>query len=279
MPYSLWLRLYTEIIADRKLRRLDPALRWLWIVLLCVAKESPRAGWLLGSDEQPVTVDDLADQAALPVESVDAGLKVFVRQLQLEIVDGTYHVLHWDERQFESDSSRDRMRRLRQRRHGDDDATSLNRHGDDDVTPPEHRAQSADTEHRAQRQSKQQAASEASQDDDPDPAFRRVEARYREVRRVNVVSPADLQAIGRALQVATADQILAAIERVRSRSPTRRPRSFRYYEPVIEEVVQEHATRREIAASRPAGVDPNDPYGGLPVITDPDPDDEPEPGG
>ena len=114
--------------------------------------------------------------------------------------------------------------------------------------------------------------------DDPDPGFARVEAAYREIRRTNVISSTDLQAIGRALQVATADQIIVAIERVRARQPTRKVRLFRYYEPVIEEVVQEYVTRREIATTRPAGVDPDDPYGGLGHIIIRDPDEPDKPG-
>jgi len=56
-----WVRLYTETKNDRKIRRLDPAHRWLWCVLLMMAKESPVEGWLYIAEGEPATIDDIAD--------------------------------------------------------------------------------------------------------------------------------------------------------------------------------------------------------------------------
>ena len=32
-----WVRLYTEITRDRKLRRHNPTVRWIWVGLMCMA--------------------------------------------------------------------------------------------------------------------------------------------------------------------------------------------------------------------------------------------------
>lgn len=85
---SLWLRLYTEIIYDSKLRRLPPSRRWLWITLLCIAKVSPRPGWLLLAEGVPVTVKDIADKAAVTVNIVKAGLSDFTYLRMVEKLMG-----------------------------------------------------------------------------------------------------------------------------------------------------------------------------------------------
>lgn len=113
---GLWLRLYTEIRHDRKLRRLPPARRWLWITLLGIAKESPWPGWLLLAEGVPVTVDDLADEAAIEREEVEAGLKDFTEQRMIEKVDGVFRLLNWDKRQFAGDSARERVQKHREKK-------------------------------------------------------------------------------------------------------------------------------------------------------------------
>ena len=113
---GLWFRLYTEISHDRKLRRLTPASRWLWIVLLAIAKESPCPGWLFLAEGVPVTLDDLADMAAISLEEVEAGLSGFVDQRMIEKADGVWRLLNWDKRQFVSDSGKERVQKYREKR-------------------------------------------------------------------------------------------------------------------------------------------------------------------
>lgn len=110
---SQWVRLYTEIRSDRKLRRLSPAQRWLWVVMLTIAKESPQPGRLLLAEGVPVTVEDLADDAAISIEEVRAGLQAFINQRMVAEVDGFYHLINWNKRQFVSDSSTERVKKHR----------------------------------------------------------------------------------------------------------------------------------------------------------------------
>ena len=112
-----WFRIYTEILGDRKLRRQDPAVRWLWIVVLAIARESPTPGTLLLASndgvEEPIDATDLADKGALPVDVVKAGMAEFERLGMVTIVDGAWVVTQWGARQFESDDVTRRTRKHR----------------------------------------------------------------------------------------------------------------------------------------------------------------------
>lgn len=146
-----WLRLYTEIRNDRKLRRLPPGQRWLWVVIMTIAKESPRPGWLLISEDVPVTLDDLSDEAAIPIEEVEAGLKAFVNQKMIENIDGVFHLLNWDKRQFASDSSTERVKKYRSNQKNNSPTltsteTLQKRFSNNNETPPDYRVQSTYTE-------------------------------------------------------------------------------------------------------------------------------------
>jgi hypothetical protein len=147
-----WLRLYTEIRNDRKLRRLPAGQRWLWVVMLTIAKESPRAGWLLLSENVPVGIDDLADEAAISPEEVLSGIEAFKAQNMLEEVDGVYRLVNWDKRQFASDNSTSRWRKWKEEQEQDVEPTtnqqqtnvgqSLDKH----PQSTEYRVQSTDTD-------------------------------------------------------------------------------------------------------------------------------------
>ena len=123
-----WFRLYVEMTADRKIRRLPIASRWIWVVMLACARSSPKPGWLLITDDQPYETDDIADAAAATSKEVERALAAFVKAEMVEQVDGCWRVVAWDKRQFEGDSSTERSRRSRSRQRpeeppSNDDAT------------------------------------------------------------------------------------------------------------------------------------------------------------
>ena len=139
-PSRPWFRFYVEATTDRKLRRLAPAYRWCWVAVLTIARKSPRPGWLLVADEAhelaPVTVDDLMDEAALPRRDVEGAMTAFIAQGMVEHTTlaggvGVWRVIHWDDRQFESDSSTERVAKGRSKQQDCNTQTSLL------VTPPE----------------------------------------------------------------------------------------------------------------------------------------------
>lgn len=110
-----WLRLYSETIHDRKIRRLKPEHRWLWTALLCMAGASKTRGEIrVGCS--PATLDDIADEAALTRKSVAAGLAHLEELGMLERRQSAWVVVNWAGRQYDSDTSTDRVRAFRQRR-------------------------------------------------------------------------------------------------------------------------------------------------------------------
>lgn len=131
-----WIRLYTEVPNDPKVQRLSPLLFKFWINCLCLAG---------ANDGILPTSDDLAwslklkplQAAALREELVGAGL--FERH-------GDDFMPHgWEDRQFESDTSRDRQKKYRDRhskRHGD---------GKSDVTVTAQEQSRTDTDQKQNR--------------------------------------------------------------------------------------------------------------------------------
>ena len=107
-----WFRFYTEAITDRKIRRLDPAHRWLWVTVLSAARMSPTPGELYLSDGMPLTADDLADLAALPLPTIAAGMTALV-DAGMVIGSDPWTVPAFAARQHESDTSTERVRRHR----------------------------------------------------------------------------------------------------------------------------------------------------------------------
>lgn len=114
-PSRPWFRFYVEAIHDRKLRRRPPAERWLWVVLLAVARAAPVAGYLLIGERSPATDDDLVDLAALTKREVTKGLAYFKEagMLTFDELLGAWAVTAWETRQFESDDVGKRTAKVR----------------------------------------------------------------------------------------------------------------------------------------------------------------------
>lgn len=134
-----WFRFYVEAIHDRKLRRLKPEHRWLFVAVLAVARQSPVPGLLMLSDDEAISDDDLADLAALPVRAVTAGMKALEAVGIVRMTDpGCWAVTQWEKRQYESDSSTKRAAKQRamQQRCNGLSALQDGRY-DGQATPPE----------------------------------------------------------------------------------------------------------------------------------------------
>ena len=130
-PARPWFRFYVEAVHDRKLRRLKPEHRWLFVACLAAARQSPEPGVLLVGADDPMLLEDLVDLAAMPATTVRAGMDALCAAGIVTVRDGTWVVPAWADRQYESDSSRERTAKWR-RSDGDCDGgmTPV-------VTPPE----------------------------------------------------------------------------------------------------------------------------------------------
>lgn len=105
-----WFRFYVEACADRKLRRLKPEVRWLFVCCLAAARNSCRPGELLVGEE-PMDVDDLADFAGMPQRQVCAGTEALIAAGLVS--PWPWSIPRWNDRQFESDDVTERTRRHR----------------------------------------------------------------------------------------------------------------------------------------------------------------------
>jgi len=112
-------RLYNDVINDPKVQLLPKALRWAWIEMLCLASKND--GFL-------PTVDQIAFSVRASVNDAQSDLDALVLAGLIDITpEGRLTPHNWSERQFASDSSRERTRNYRERmkkRSGDSDVTS-----------------------------------------------------------------------------------------------------------------------------------------------------------
>lgn len=116
-----WFRFYAEAPSDRKVRRLKrPEQKWVWVCCLCLARQSPLPGFLLISDREPVTLEDLADLAGMPEPAVSKAVAAMqsVGLIERDDMLGAWFIPSWDSRQYPSDTSTDRVRAHRERTEG-----------------------------------------------------------------------------------------------------------------------------------------------------------------
>jgi hypothetical protein len=108
---SRWFRLYDELLDDPKVQRLAPADFKGWINILCLA--SRNGGKLPPLCDIAFALRETDDAVSTLVERLrSAGL--IVRRSGGS--DGAYDAPYrWEERQYKSDTSTDRVKRFRQR--------------------------------------------------------------------------------------------------------------------------------------------------------------------
>jgi hypothetical protein len=143
-PKRPWFRFYVEAVHDRKLRRLKPETRWLFVACLAAARQSHLPGWLYVGTDDPMGWEDLMDFAGMTRKQIEdgadalqaAGILAYDRGLKC------WFVPSWNERQYESDDSTPRAAKSR-RNNGHATAMQRPNNGDtpSDATPPETEAE------------------------------------------------------------------------------------------------------------------------------------------
>jgi len=103
---SLWFRMYSDVINDPKVMRLPEAMRWHWVAVLCCSAKN--------NGQVPATADlafmlrmKEAATAAILAELHSAGL--------LDMDETGFRPHNWDDRQFKSDTSNERVKRHREK--------------------------------------------------------------------------------------------------------------------------------------------------------------------
>jgi hypothetical protein len=110
-----WFRIYPSILTDDALTSAPLATKWCWIAVLCVANDGSPRGSLNTSHGIAVTPERLARKARVRVKEAEKALAFFREEGMIAQVDGLECVDRWDDYQFESDCSTDRVKAYRER--------------------------------------------------------------------------------------------------------------------------------------------------------------------
>lgn len=137
-----WFRFYEEALNDPKVQMLDGETFKGWVNILCIASTC---------DGTLPSAKDMSFRMRMSDVTCDGLVQKLVTAGLLDVTKKGIRPHNWDSRQFKSDSSAERMRKLRERkRTADSDDSSPPVTGDDDVTsqvtPPEQRQNRAETE-------------------------------------------------------------------------------------------------------------------------------------
>lgn len=102
-----WFRLYSRIVDDDKLRLLAFEDRWHFVALCCLKSEG-----LLDEESGDLRTRRIAVKLGVQVRELD---EISRRLSEVGLVDDTLSPLSWDDLQFRTDSSTDRVRAYRKR--------------------------------------------------------------------------------------------------------------------------------------------------------------------
>lgn len=132
-----WFRLYTEILDDKKIKRIcrttgesKALIIGVWVILLSLASDSNERGMLYISDDTPYAFADLADETGLAEDVLVTVLNEFSKLGMLNTNEQeTLQITKWNDRQYKSDNSSERVKKHRE--------TLQDRYNNGDVTPPD----------------------------------------------------------------------------------------------------------------------------------------------
>jgi hypothetical protein len=116
-----WFRMYGEFVSDPKVQLLAFEDQRHFVALLCL-----KCNGTLDSEAPSQVFRDRMIAKALGL-SPDAALEAKRRLIEVGVVQDDWQPVKWSERQFESDSSTDRVRKFRGKRSGNVSVTPQNR--------------------------------------------------------------------------------------------------------------------------------------------------------
>ena len=108
MPSMPWFRLYSRIIDDDKMRLLAFEDRWHFVALCCLKSEG-----VLDEKDTSLKMRKIAVKMGLQTREVE---EVGRRLFEVGLVDKKLNPKKWDDLQFKSDSSKDRVSAYRKRK-------------------------------------------------------------------------------------------------------------------------------------------------------------------
>jgi hypothetical protein len=130
---AAWLRLYSRIVDDEKMRLLAFEDRWHFVALLCLKNEG-----LIDEEQSDLRQRKIAVRLGVQIRELD---EIARRLREVGLIDEDLQPYAWDDLQFVSDSSSDRVRKFREKQRLAREKRSMKRSGNVSVT-----AQEAETE-------------------------------------------------------------------------------------------------------------------------------------
>jgi hypothetical protein len=135
---------YTNIVDNHKIRLLAFEDRWHFVAIMACKQSG-----LFGNADPEFINRSLAVKLGLQLPALDELKK---RLIDVHLIDKKWNVLKWDERQYKTDSSSDRVRKHREKQRLSEGVTDVKRYGNVPVTPPDTDAEAdADTEKQKHR--------------------------------------------------------------------------------------------------------------------------------
>lgn len=118
-----WIRIYTDMINNKKIKRIRKMpdgnnIILIWVFLLSQAGECNKNGALYLTDTLPFTVEDLAIEFDFSVETIKFALLTLEKYSMIEIFDDIIYIKNWNE--YQNVDGLDRIReqtRLRVAKH------------------------------------------------------------------------------------------------------------------------------------------------------------------
>lgn len=126
-----WFRLYSRMVDDEKLRLLAFEDRWHFVALCCL-----KSSGLLDEPDSDLRNRKIAVKLGVQVRELE---EISRRLREVDLIDELLCPLAWNELQYRSDNSTDRVKKFREKQRGND----VKRDGNVSETPPE---TEADTE-------------------------------------------------------------------------------------------------------------------------------------
>jgi hypothetical protein len=102
-----WFRLYSRMVDDEKLRLLAFEDRWHFVAICCLKNEG-----LLDSNDDPLLQRKISIRLGVQARELD---EICRRLMEVGLVDENMNPLAWDELQFRSDTSTDRVKKYREK--------------------------------------------------------------------------------------------------------------------------------------------------------------------
>lgn len=121
-----WLRLYTELLSDRKIKLISaetglpkPLIIGVWVSLLMLAGESPERGRIISARGKPWPFGFIADEIGLDESTCKQIIDEFIgMDMVYQDDEGAYVIVKWEERQFKSDDTYARVKKHRASKRG-----------------------------------------------------------------------------------------------------------------------------------------------------------------